>query len=321
MARYLLFALFGGVLLLSPFVGTASLQWNELFTAGSLSQQIFVELRLPRLLLGFSAGATLALAGLLFQTLFRNVLMTPYTLGVSGGAVLGAGIAIKLGLGTLFGLASITLFGFAGALFTVVLLLWLARYLLRAEYESLLLLGIALSFFYTSALMVVYYLSSFVETHMLMRFTLGSLATVGYEQVFITTVAGVILLVVLWFKRYELQLLALSDEQARSKGVNTTHLTFGLLGVASLAVGALVSLTGPIGFVGLVVPHIVRKLYAKNVSHLIVPTFLFGGLFLVACDTLSRLVSAGSEIPIGVVTSLIGGPFFIYLIIQGHKKR
>lgn len=305
--------------LLSPFSGTATLDMNALFEAGSLSQRIFLELRLPRILLAFAAGGTLALAGLLFQTLFRNALMTPFTLGVSGGAVLGAGIAIKLGLGIAFGISAVSLFGFTGAFSTVILLIVLSRYLKRAEQESLLLLGIALSFFYTSALMVIFYLSSFTETATIMRFTMGSLSIVGYDNVITVSVFAALLLLVLWLKRFELQLLSISDEQASLKGVNTKQLTYLFLIITSLAIGVLVSLTGPIGFIGLIIPHMLRKLYQRPVSSLILPVFILGGLFLLACDTVARYFSTGSEIPIGVVTALIGGPFFIYLIISKQR--
>jgi len=320
MIRIFFFGIFFALLIYSPFVGTAVLNLSELLNPASLSHRIFVELRLPRVLLGFMAGASLGLAGLLFQNIFRNVLMTPYTLGVSSGAVLGAGIAIKLGLGTLLlGFGAVTLFGFAGAVTTVLLLVWLSRYLKRAEHESLLLLGIALSFFYTAALMMIFFVSNFIESHMLMRFTMGSLSVIGYKEPLIITASTLFLLLGMWVYRYELQLLALSDEQARLKGVNTAKITLILLLISSVAIAALVSLTGPIGFVGLVVPHIIRLIYKRDVSKLIVPTFLFGGLFLVACDTAARSIQLGSEIPIGVVTSLIGGPFFIYLILQNKQ--
>ena len=300
----------------SPFAGTASLDFNTIFETNSLSQRIFLELRLPRILLAFVVGGTLGLAGLLFQTLFRNSLMTPFTLGVSGGAVLGAGISIKLGLGFILGVSAVSLFGFIGAFSTVILLIVLSTYLKKAEQESLLLLGIALSFFYTSALMVIFYLSSFTETATIMRFTMGSLSIIGYESLITVSIFTGLLLTLLYFKRFELQLLSISDEQAALKGVNTKQLTYLFLGISSLAIGVLVSLTGPIGFIGLIIPHMVRKIYQEPVNTLIFPVFFAGGFFLLACDTLTRFISTGSEIPIGVVTALIGGPFFIYLIIS-----
>jgi len=321
MAKYFFTLVLLGLFVYAPFVGTATIEPSALLDSTSLSHRIFFELRLPRLLLALMAGASLGLAGLMFQTLFRNVLMTPYTLGVSSGAVLGAGIAIKLGLGTLaFGLGAVTLFGFAGAMGTVLLLVFLSGYLKGAQHESMLLLGIALSFFYTAALMLLFFVSDFVESHMLMRFTMGSLSVIGYQSPLIITLSTLILLVSMWVYRHELQLLALSDEQARLKGVNTAKVTLTLLLIASAAIATLVSLTGPIGFVGLVVPHIVRLLFQRDVSRLIFPVALFGALFLVGCDTLARSIELGSEIPIGVVTSLIGGPFFVYLIFTNSKR-
>jgi iron complex transport system permease protein len=319
MLNYLIWVVLLILALLSPLAGTATLDFNALFESGSLSQRIFLELRLPRILLAFVAGGTLALAGLLFQTLFRNALMTPFTLGVSGGAVLGAGLAIKLGIAVTFGISAISFFGFIGAFSTIVLLIVLSRYLKKAEQESLLLLGIALSFFYTSALMVIFYLSSFTETATIMRFTMGSLSIVGYDNVITTSLFAGVLLFTLWLKRFELQLLSISDEQAALKGVNTKQLTYLFLVISSLAIGVLVSLTGPIGFIGLIIPHMLRKVYQRPVSSLIIPVFILGGLFLLACDTIARYFSSGSEIPIGVVTALIGGPFFIYLIISRQR--
>jgi iron complex transport system permease protein len=317
MRRYLLVTLLFLIVGIAPFIGNATLDIGDIVTAGTLSHQIFFELRLPRMLMAFMTGATLALSGLLFQVLFRNVLMTPYTLGVSSGAILGAGIGIKLGIGTLFfGIGAITFFGFLGALFTVVLLLWLSRYLQHNQSSSFLLLGIALSFFYTAALMILYYLSSVVESHMLLRFTMGSLSIIGYSYPLLVTLTSLLLLIILHVKRHELHLLSLNEEQAQLKGLNTQKLRLQLLIIASIGVGVLVSLTGPIGFVGLVVPHIVRTLYRRNITQLILPTFFMGGLFLVACDAIARGVSFTSEIPIGIITSLIGGPFFIYLIIK-----
>lgn len=302
---------------IAPFIGTVSLHISDILISGTLSHQIFFELRLPRILLAFMAGATLALSGLLFQSLFRNVLMTPYTLGISSGAILGAGIGMKLGLGTLFlGIGALSLFGFLGAVLTVVLLLYLSRFLHHDRSNSLLLLGIALSFFYTAALMILYYLSSAMESHTLLRFTMGSLSTIGYTTPLLVSTTAILLLVVLHVKRYELHLLALSEEQARLKGIASEKLRLMLLIVASLSIGVLISQTGPIGFVGLIVPHMVRTLYRHDVSRLIVPTFIVGGLFLVVCDLIARMLSTGSDIPIGIITALLGGPFFIYLILR-----
>jgi len=263
----------------------------------------------------------LALSGLLFQTLFRNALMTPYTLGISSGAVLGAGIAIKLGLGSIvFGIGAISLFGFAGAMLTVFLLVYLSQFLRSSQHESLLLLGIALSLFYTSALMIIFYLGDAMQNDMLIRFTMGSLSVIGWRDPIILGVISLALFLSIYVYRFELQLLSISEHQAYLKGINTKRVTLLLLMVSSLGIGTLVSISGPIGFVGLIVPHMVTKLYPSTVSHRIVKTALFGGFFLVFCDTITRGLQTQSELPIGIVTALIGGPFFIYLIINRSSK-
>lgn len=309
------------ILLISPFLGAVNLHLNEILNVNTLDANIFYELRLPRVLFAFFAGSILALSGLLFQTLFRNALMTPYTLGISSGAVLGAGIAIKLGVvSLLFGISTISLFGFLGALFTVFLLLYLSQFLKNSQHESLLLLGIALSLFYTSALMIVFYLGSSIQNDMLIRFTMGSLSIIGWQNPLLLGVMAFILLVFIYLYRYELQLLSISDEGATLKGVNTKRTTLILLSISSLAIGILVSISGPIGFVGLIVPHIVTKLYPLTVERRILKTALFGGFFLVFCDTISRVIQTQSELPIGIVTAIIGGPFFIYLIISKASR-
>ncbi|UCN00437.1 iron ABC transporter permease [Sulfurimonas sp. SWIR-19] len=322
MIRKLIWLALTAVFLLSAFVGSVDLHLQNIFHANSLDAQIFFDLRLPRVLFTFFAGAVLALSGLLFQTLFRNALMTPYTLGISSGAVLGAGIAIKLSLGTLlFGFAAISVFGFFGALFTVFLLLYLSRFLRQSHAESLLLLGIALSLFYSALLMVIFYLGSAMQNDMLIRFTMGSLSVIGWQYPLIISFSAIILFVAVYMYRFELQLLSISQDQAQLKGVNTKKVTVILLVISSFAIGTLVSISGPIGFVGLIVPHIVHKLYPVNISKRIIKTTLFGGLFLVLSDTVSRTLQTQSELPIGIITAIIGGPFFIYLIISRAQKR
>lgn len=306
--------------MLSPFIGPVPLEIGDITEFSTLSSSIFFELRVPRVTFAAFAGVILALSGLLFQTLFRNALMTPYTLGVSSGAVLGAGVAIKFGLGSLFlGVSAVHLFGFFGALSSVFLLLYLSRFLQKARYESLLLLGIALSLFYTSSLMVLFYLGNTIQNDMLIRFTMGSLSIIGWQSPLLGGFAAAVLVITVYMYRFELELLSVSDESAKLKGLDTAKTTAVLLLLSSLVLGVLVSISGPIGFVGLIAPHIVSKLYPLSVKRRIIKTALFGGLFLVFCDTITRALSTQSEVPIGIITALIGGPFFIYLIIR--KKQ
>jgi len=321
MSKYFIFILFFAVLIISPFIGVVSLNLEDIFNSNHLSSTIFFDIRMPRVLFAFFAGVILALSGLLFQTLFRNALMTPYTLGISSGAVLGAGIAIKLGLGTmLFGIATISIFGFLGAILTVFLLIFFSRYLKNSHQESLLLLGIALSLFYTSCLMIIFYLGTTIQNDMLIRFTMGSLSIIGWQNPVVIGIIAFLLLIIIYIYRFELQLLSISDESASLKGVDTKKVTLILLIISSFAIGVLVSISGPIGFVGLIVPHIVSKIYPTTINNRIIKTALFGGLFLVFCDTITRGLQTQSELPIGIVTALIGGPFFIYLIITRSKR-
>ena len=321
MIRFFVWLLLLAILIISPFLGAVSLHVADILNPQNINNAIFFDIRLPRVLFAFFAGVILSLSGLLFQTLFRNALMTPYTLGISSGAVLGAGIAIKLGLGTLFfGIASISLFGFFGAVLTVFLLIYLAQFLKSSQQESLLLLGIALSLFYTSALMIVFYLGDTMQNDMLIRFTMGSLSIIGWQNPIILGIISLSLILVVYMYRYELQLLSISDTGASLKGVNTKQVTLKLLIISSLGIGTLVSISGPIGFVGLIVPHMVSKLYPSTVDKRILKTAIFGGFFLVFCDTIARTLQTQSELPIGIITALIGGPFFIYLIITKASR-
>jgi len=321
MSKFIIWALLYAVLIFSPFMGAVSLHVEDIFNPNHLSSTIFFDLRVPRVLFAFFAGIILSLSGLLFQTLFRNALMTPYTLGISSGAVLGAGIAIKLGLGSLlFGIAAISVFGFLGAMLTVFLLIYLSQFLRNSQQESLLLLGIALSLFYTSCLMIIFYLGDTMQNDMLIRFTMGSLSIIGWQNPLVLGVIAFLLFVSIYIYRFELQLLSISEDQASLKGINTKRVTLLLLSISSLGIGTLVSISGPIGFVGLVVPHIVAKIYPSTVNKRIVKTALFGGFFLVFCDSIIRGLSTQSELPIGIITALIGAPFFIYLIISRSSK-
>lgn len=258
----------------------------------------------------------LALAGLLFQIIFRNPLMTPYTLGVSSGAILGAGLSVKLSLTfTVLGLGAISIFGFTGAALTILLLMALASRVTSKGPHTLLLLGIALSLFYAAALMVLFYLSSFTQLSTIISFTMGNLSTVGLTTLFYVALSALIIASLSYFFRHELTILSISAEHATLKGVNTQKLTLILLLGSSLAVGLIVSITGSIGFIGLIVPHMMMKLYKKPGMKLILPIAMFGGLFLIASDLLARSLST-QEIPIGIITSFIGAPFFIYLIFK-----
>jgi len=168
--------------------------------------------------------------------------------------------------------------------------------------------------------MIIFYLGDAMQNDMLLRFTMGSLSIIGWTHPVAITIVALVLFLTIYLFRYELQLLSISDESAKLRGVNTKKITLLLLIVSSFAIGTLVSISGPIGFIGLIVPHIVAKMHPATVNNRIAKTALFGGFFLVFCDTITRGLQTQSELPIGIVTALIGGPFFIYLIISRSRK-
>ncbi len=308
------------VLAASPFVGIASISYENIFDTASADALIFWEIRAPRAVLAFFAGGTLALSGLLFQTLFRNPLMTPFTLGVSSGATLGAAIAIYIGFGvSFFGFSLITLFAFAASIATVALLLLFSNRSASSS-QNLLLLGVALSHLYTAILLVIYYSGSILQAHSIIRFTLGNLGTTGFLELTPVALFAVSLLFAALYFTPELRLMGVCEENAKLKGVDTKKVTLLLLLFVSLAVGSVVSIAGPIGFVGLVVPHLLKKLFLRPSHTLVFGSFVGGGAFLLFCDILSRTSGFESEIPIGVVTAFLGAPFFIYLILSRGKK-
>lgn len=309
--KYFILVLSFTIISISPFLGEIKINPLDINNIDSLSYKLFWELRVPRVLVAFFTGALLGLSGLLFQSLFRNSLSTPFTLGVASGATLGVAFAIVFGF-----MCCIELFGFFGAMFTIFILFSFGYKLKSYENSSLLLIGIALSFFYSSALMVLFYLSDTTQSYEIVRFTMGNLDIVGFKNVFFIAVSSLSLLVVSLFYKQDIKLLLTSYENAFLKGVEIKKTTYILLIVVSISMGVAVSITGPIGFVGLIIPHIIKNIYKKSADKLMLQTFFYSGSFLVFCDLVSRNLNTASNIPIGVITSFLGAPFFIYLLVK-----
>ena len=309
------------LLLLSATAGKVHLDMMKIFDPNDMTYRIFWQIRLPRVLLAFLSGGILALSGVLFQTIFRNSLTTPFTLGISSGATLGAATAIMIGLtGGVFGFSFITFFGFLGALSTVAIIYLFSQKLPSTADQRLILVGIALSFLYSAALLVVYYVSDFQESYMILRFTMGSLLTVGYSDIIPVVVSAGLLLWIAQKYAHELKLFSISAEFAFLNGVDVERVLGILFVVISLSVGVLVSIVGPISFVGLIIPHIVKQFMKQSVEHTLLPSFLTGGAFLVLCDTLSRTLPTVSEIPVGIITSLIGGSLFVWVLLRRGRS-
>lgn len=307
-------------IVISPFLGEINLNLTDILTpSNQMTNTIFWNLRVPRVLLAFFVGGILSLSGLIFQTVFKNELITPYTLGVASGTTLFTAVAIVF-----FPFLNLTISSIFGSLVTILILYFISKVMnkdaIAVSTNSILLTGIALSYFYSSALMLVFYLSNLQENYSIVRFTLGSLDTVGYTNSFIIFCVSLIFYLIIKYFQKDIKLLLLCNDIAFLKGLNVNKINLILLIVVSLCVGISISFVGPIGFIGLVVPHVMKLIYKQSADKLIFPVFFYGGVFLVVSDLISRNLNTDSTLPIGVITAFIGAPFFVYLLIKKNKK-
>ncbi|MFW2598226.1 FecCD family ABC transporter permease [Aliarcobacter butzleri] len=307
------------IIFISPFLGETQISIKDIFEFSNSSNMVFWDLRVARVILAFFVGGILALSGLIFQIIFKNELITPYTLGIASGTTLFTAIGIIL-LPTMY----IFISSILGSLFTILVLYIISKIInktsIGSSTNSILLIGIALSYFYASALMLVFYMSSLQENYSIVRFTLGSLDTVGFSNSFVIFFVSIVFYLIIYLYKNKIKLLLISNDMAFLKGLNVDKTNLTLLVVVSLCVGITISFTGPIGFIGLVIPHIVKIIYKKSAEKLFFPTFFFGGVFLVFSDLISRNLNTDSTLPIGVITAFIGAPFFIYLLIKRDKR-
>jgi len=304
----------------APFVGMRNISLSDVYTAGaeSWTSTLFWKLRVPRALTGFFAGACLALSGLTFQAVFRNALATPFTLGVSSGASLGGVLFLRLGLPlTFLGVSGTACAAFVGAVVCVALVYGLVRATGMFSTARLLLAGVAISFFCSSLIMFVHYTADFQDVFRLMRWLMGGLSAANYNDARGLLPFALLGLALLWYLGHELNLLATGEEIALSRGVNVARTRHILLLSTSIMEGSVVAACGPIGFVGIMVPHACRLMLGNNHRQLVPASFLLGGTFLVLCDTLARTVANPAEVPVGVITALLGGPFFLWLLLSG----
>lgn len=308
-----------GVMVAAILVGVRSIAWLDLLRGvqSGVDADIVWRIRLPRVCLGFASGAVLALGGLALQAVFRNPLATPYTLGVSSGAALGAALYMKAGTSfAVVGISGLSLAAWLAATAATALLFGLTRAGRGFSTATLLLTGVTLSFFLSSILLFVQYIGDVATSFRVGRWLLGGLEVVGFDpllQLAPFATAGVITLLM---TRRELDLLAMGDESAASRGIDVSRVKVRVLIAVSAMVGSVVAICGPIGFVGLIVPHMARVLIGPQHDRLMPLCLVGGGTFLVLCDTVARMVAAPVEIPVGVITALLGGPFFLALLLR-----
>jgi len=322
----LLFFLFVAIaiLLFAPFMGMENISLETILHSNTMEikSDIFWRIRIPRVIIAFIVGSSLAIGGMTFQAMFRNALATPFTLGVSSGAAFGAALYVKLGfLFSLFGIAGQTLFAFAGALFSIVIIYFLSKLKRGFSVGTMLLAGVAINFFFSSFILFVQFMSDFTHSFRIIRWLMGGFEVIGYSEIYNILPFILIGIIIIALLSTELNLLTLGDDIAISRGMNVSKIKNILFLATSLMVGAVISVVGPIGFVGMMVPHIARLIIGSDHRYLFVLNIIFGGAFLVFCDTLSRTLIAPAEIPVGVITALLGGPFFIWLLIRSNSNN
>lgn len=318
-ALLVLFLLWGAVVIGAPLVGSQPISLGDVLRGDPTAEAIFWQLRLPRVLLALLAGAGLAVSGLAFQTLFRNELAEPYTLGIATGAALGAVLSLRLEeMGVLWGMPLVSLASFVGAIGATALVVGLA-WRRKGNTGTLLLSGIAVSLSCSALILFLQYLSDSTQTFRMVRWMMGGLSVVGYGEVLWAApwvLGGAAVLLAL---RWDLNLLLTGEELAASRGVDLVRLRLQVLGVSALMIGALVAVAGPIGFVGLMVPHMLRRWVGHDHLFLAPACLLGGGAFLAVCDLAARTIMSPAELPVGVLTALLGGPFFLWLLVLGRK--
>lgn len=282
----------------------------------SITDTIVLQLRMPRVLLGFLVGSSLASVGVILQALLRNPLADPYILGVSSGAALGVSLAVLFGLGGMAWLIpTLPIYGFFGGLLALLVLYRMSATYDRLPVHSVLLAGVILNAIFAALIM---FITSIMEPNRafgMMAWLMGSLTATADQTLLALSIYLALCLAWLFKQVNVLNILTLGEEPARSLGVDTERAKRGILMTAALVTGAVVSVSGMIGFIGMVVPHAVRLVLGADHRLLLPASALVGGMVLMTADTFARSVFAPSELPVGIMTALAGGPFFIYLLV------
>jgi len=323
-----LFLLAGIGVLCSIYIGSVSITFekitkilfDKLTGLGYDTQEstILFQIRLPRIILAFFIGAGLSLAGVILQTIFRNQLVEPYTLGISGGA--GLAVSASLAFGFLPDV-SLPILGFIGSGMAMIFIYIMARKAGMLNMTALLLGGVMFSFISSSVILLIMTLSRSREAQSILFWILGNLESTSPNMVMISAFVMCIAFIVTYLKSWKLNALLLGDEEAVCLGIDAGAEKKDLIFIASLITGVSVSMTGLIGFVGLIVPNFLRLLVGNDSRILVPASFLGGGIFLVFCDTAARTVCRPIELPVGIVTGILGGAMFLVFLMKELNKK
>lgn len=294
--------------------------WNQ--SVDETATNIFWKIRLPRVLLAGLVGASLAIAGAAFQGLLKNPLADPYTLGISSGASVGAVMTIFFSISMpVVGLYALPTFSMIGAIITMVIVMSFARVVDRSlKMETLILTGVIFSSFLGSLISLMIALSG-EELRQVIGWLLGSVSMRGWPYVQMIIPFVIVGSLMLWTQRRELNVLLYGEERAKHLGVNVKRSKYLILVGGSMLTGAAVAVSGTIGFVGLVVPHMTRMIWGSDHRHLLPLSFFNGATLLIICDLVARTIILPRELPIGVITAFIGAPVFSYIFYKQRRGK
>jgi iron complex transport system permease protein len=299
------------VLALAVAFGATSIAWSDL-TADTTARAILLRIRVPRVLVGALVGATLAVAGLTFQTLLRNPLADPFILGVSGGAAAGAAVSTAFGLARIPGaVAALAFIGACGATAAVFLL---ARRRDHTDPTRLLLSGLVLNAFFSAIILICFSLSKQSDLTAALRWMMGTLFGVTWNEVALVGIFLAAAMAVLFWYANDLRMIAFGEEDAKSHGIDVERIKLVGFVSASLITGAAVAVSGIIGFVGLLVPQLIRLVWRRDFRFLLPLSAAGGAILLVLADLVSRTAIDTAELPIGAFTALLGVPFFLSVL-------
>lgn len=310
---------------LSLSIGEMKLGVSDIFRVlrdgnGSMEYTILSQIRIPRVLLGIAVGGALSLSGILLQGVYRNPLVEPYTLGISGGASLGVAFAIVFGLHQLIGSFVLPVAGFAGSFLMIFLVYTISSRSGRINIQSMLLTGVMISFIASSSMMLLMATTSSENLHGIVFWIMGSLDEPDMSLIYITLIMAIVSLAASYLFVQPLNALRLGEEKAKHLGINTDTTIKLLFLLASLLAGVCVAVAGVIGFVGLIIPHLMRMLVGSDYRILLVSSFLSGSIFLVLSDVIARTIISPNELPIGVITGIVGGIVFLVMMSRSSLR-
>lgn len=282
---------------------------------------VVMDIRMPRIVLAFAVGGSLSLAGAILQGIFRNPLVEPYTLGISGGASLGVCLTIVLRLYAVIGVIAYPLSGFAGAALTILLVYGISMRRGSFRIQGMLLIGVMISFISSSIVMLIMAVSRTEDLHGIIFWVMGSLEEPNNFLIKLTVAISLVGLAVSYLFSMNLNALALGEEEARHLGVDVEKTKKVFFLISSVLAGVCVSVAGIIGFVGLVVPHFVRMFTGSDHRILFIASFLAGAIFLIISDTIARTIISPLELPVGVITGIVGGSVFMYALSRKKVEQ